>query len=98
MVESAEHVGGIRAVVDDEQSVANIVTEAWTRVLDVDPEPKDRDFFELGGNSLLALALIENIEAELDLQLDMVRFFTSSTLQDLVDQAGGAWRARGGRD
>jgi amino acid adenylation domain-containing protein len=55
----------------------------WRRELDTDLAGPDDDFFDLGGNSLVAADLVEAIEAELSIRLRMRDVFTHRTARRL---------------
>jgi thioesterase domain-containing protein/acyl carrier protein len=56
----------------------------WSRVLGVDGVGRDDDFFDLGGNSLLALRLFSEIEATLGRELPLASVFTAPTLREMA--------------
>ncbi|PBC78952.1 phosphopantetheine binding protein [Streptomyces sp. TLI_235] len=72
------------AVVDD------VVRAEWCDVLDVESPSPDDDFFGLGGNSLLAVTLIERIEARLEIEIPLEDFFVDGRLATLLDGARSA--------
>ncbi|WP_424184742.1 phosphopantetheine-binding protein [Actinokineospora sp. G85] len=74
----------------DANEVDEVVAAEWSAVLDVDdPRPAD-DFFAVGGNSLLAVSLIERVEAKLGVELPIDEFFVEGTLASLRDLARAA--------
>jgi acyl carrier protein len=57
-----------------------VVTAAWCAVLNTDEYHPDDDFFALGGNSLLAVSLVERIERELQVSFPLDALFLDGTL------------------
>ncbi|CRK61880.1 hypothetical protein [Alloactinosynnema sp. L-07] len=70
--------------------VDDIVVAEWSEVLDIDEPAAADDFFEVGGNSLLAVSLLERIESRLDVELPIDEFFADGTLGALVACARAA--------
>ncbi|MEU6243456.1 phosphopantetheine-binding protein [Streptomyces sp. NPDC047024] len=71
-------------------TIADIVRAEWCEVLDVtSPEPDD-DFFEIGGNSLLAVTLVERVESRLGVEVALEEFFLDGRLDTLVAVARAA--------
>ena len=63
----------------------------WTAVLYRDVIAAEDDFFDLGGDSLAAVELINRVNAELGVSLDTVALFDHPTLGGLaalVERAG----------
>jgi acyl carrier protein len=66
------------------------VREQWRAVLGTKVADRDANFFELGGDSVMALSLIERMEKELNVTLPLEEFFASPTLGDLDDMCRAA--------
>jgi phthiocerol/phenolphthiocerol synthesis type-I polyketide synthase E len=73
----------VEGVVTD-KDVREVVVDAWRVVLQTATVEGDDDFFELGGDSMGALALAERIESELGIQFPLEMFFLESRLDTLV--------------
>ncbi|MCK6544570.1 amino acid adenylation domain-containing protein [Myxococcota bacterium] len=70
----------------------------YARVLGVERVSVDRSFFDLGGNSMIAMKLVAQVEAELGTQLPIATVFRSPAVRQLAEaiQGGGAeekWRS-----
>ncbi|MGW6120285.1 non-ribosomal peptide synthase/polyketide synthase [Nocardia sp. NPDC055165] len=69
-----------------------VVAAAFAEVLGLDRVGRDDDFFDLGGNSLLATRLMARIGADLDLRIPVRQLFDTTTVLTL---AAAADRLRG---
>ncbi len=68
------------------------IAEAWQAVLGIDKVGADDDFFDLGGESLLAMQLVTSLRKELGVSLSVKQFFSSGNLTvaglaELVERA-----------
>lgn len=64
--------------------VAEVVSAHWQKVFKVaEPDPA-ADFFSLGGNSLLAVTLVEGIERDLGINFPLEILFFNGTLGDVI--------------
>jgi thioesterase domain-containing protein/acyl carrier protein len=67
----------------------------WSDVLQVPNIDPDVDFFEAGGHSLLAVALLARVERELGKKIPITQFFEASTIAHMaeaIDRAESAQR------
>lgn len=65
----------------------------WCGVLELDEVGPDDDFFELGGNSLIAARLHARIESALRCRIAMISLFQAATIRQMAKLlAGGEWR------
>jgi len=64
--------------------ITEVVTEMWRASLDLSEAGPDDDFFELGGNSLLAVELAENLELRLGIAFPIEVLFYSGRLADVI--------------
>jgi amino acid adenylation domain-containing protein/non-ribosomal peptide synthase protein (TIGR01720 family) len=62
-------------------AVEEFVAEQWTSVLGVDRVGTDEDFFELGGNSLLATRLVALIGQALDVEVPLTVMLDNPTVE-----------------
>lgn len=65
--------------------VGRVVTEEWCAALQLETATPDDDFFMLGGNSLLAVSLIENVEQRLGIAFPVEALFVHGTLDAVID-------------
>jgi thioesterase domain-containing protein/acyl carrier protein len=67
------------------------LTEIWSRTLRVAPIEPDSNFFDLGGDSLLAVGLFLEIEREIGINLPITTIYDAPTVAQLADLiTGGA--------
>ena len=59
------------------------VTDVWQRFLGISSVGIDDDFFDLGGNSLLASQLISEINQTFSIKLELTTLFSATTVRDL---------------
>ena len=60
------------------------LTVMWAELLGVESVDTDADFFELGGNSLMAIRLMTRIKRELGVRLDLAAIFEAPTVAELA--------------
>ncbi|WP_329101194.1 phosphopantetheine-binding protein [Micromonospora sp. NBC_01699] len=63
----------------------NTLAMLWSAKLGVSPVGVRDDFFELGGDSLLAADLLMDIYRDLGVEIDASVLFLSPTIADLVE-------------
>ncbi|MBC9713285.1 LLM class flavin-dependent oxidoreductase [Streptomyces sp. TRM66268-LWL] len=51
----------------------------WQTLLDVDEVPDEANFFDLGGNSILAIRLVNRVRDELGAEVPLAEFFADAT-------------------
>jgi acyl carrier protein len=73
-------------------SVKEVVAEVWCELLEVPAANEDEDFFSLGGNSLLALSLVNQLEKRLGIVFPLDAFFVEGTFGALVEGCDAAAR------
>lgn len=89
-----ESTGYVGPKTQTEQKLARI----WTAILNQKKIGIHDDFFEIGGHSMLAVALMVKIEKELNIRLPLASLFDRSTihlLAELIDQNSDSieWRS-----
>ncbi len=60
------------------------IAEVWSRLLGVEPIGLDDDFFELGGDSLIATQLVFDLRRTLLLEVPLQRLFATSTVAGIA--------------
>jgi natural product biosynthesis luciferase-like monooxygenase protein len=68
--------------VDTEQDLLEI----WQKVLQIPVVNSDDNFFDLGGNSLVAVALMGEIRSKFEVNLPLISLFRSPTVLDLIKE------------
>ncbi len=66
---------------ETEQSVFKI----WQDILKTSDFKENDNFFDIGGNSLLALSIIENIKMKFDIDFSLTQFFNNPTVMSTSD-------------
>ncbi|WUH89174.1 amino acid adenylation domain-containing protein [Streptomyces sp. NBC_00433] len=69
-------------------STAVRLAELWRELLEADAVGPESDFFALGGNSLLALRLVNRVDAEFGVALRFGEIFETPTLRALAERVG----------
>jgi phthiocerol/phenolphthiocerol synthesis type-I polyketide synthase E len=80
---TADHGGGGTSLADA-ASLEDRLIAIWADVLGVEPVGLSDDFFELGGNSLIAVGLIGTIRAAVGVRLPMRILFEAPTVAGLA--------------
>ncbi|RFU86633.1 hypothetical protein DY218_11235 [Streptomyces triticagri] len=68
-------------------TVEGVVAAEWCSMLGLVTPSLEGNFFDLGGNSLLAVTLVERIESRLGVELSLEDFFLDGRLSVLLDLA-----------
>lgn len=68
-----------------QEEMKNVLKEAWKEVFSVDEVSDDADFFELGGDSIMAVKL-STISAQKGVKLDLADIFTASTFGKISEK------------
>lgn len=69
--------------IDGDQTVKQL-TVMWQQLLGVEPIAPDQNYFELGGDSILAVQLFAQIEREFHLRLPVTMLFEAPTVAELA--------------
>ena len=89
-VSSRDGAGGDNASANDGPTplddVERKLTEVWQKFLRVSPIGVDTDFFELGGNSLLAVAMIADLNRILGKKVPVSTLFRNPTIRQLAQR------------
>lgn len=73
------------------------VERVWRTVLALDTSTPDDDFFMLGGDSVMAVLLIHNIEQELSIRFPIEALLRNGTLGALTEACLASARLGNGR-
>ncbi|WP_437832137.1 type I polyketide synthase [Sorangium sp. So ce1153] len=68
------------------EAVNEQVTAIWARAFGVDPVDPRKDFFELGGESLLALQILNRVRETFQVELSLREFFERPTVAALAER------------
>lgn len=68
---------------------AALLRAAWESVLDVRGFPAERNFFDLGGNSIAAIRLVNRVRDTLGVDYPLADFFADATLRAMTEQLAG---------
>ncbi|MDO1485400.1 amino acid adenylation domain-containing protein, partial [Rhodococcus rhodochrous] len=79
-------VPNVREYREPRNHVERVVADAFAQTLDIERVGLDHDFFELGGNSLVATKLAHLIGTELGIRVPVRLLFDSSTVIDLAER------------
>lgn len=88
---------GDREVRPPRNDLERKLVDIWSDVLACGPVGIDDDFFDLGGQSLLAARVFSRIERELDLDLPLALLFDAPTVAALADHVRGVAPVESGR-
>ncbi|MCI4044247.1 MupA/Atu3671 family FMN-dependent luciferase-like monooxygenase [Streptomyces sp. TRM75563] len=70
-------------------TTAALLREVWESVLDVRDAPADGNFFDLGGNSIAAIRLVNRVRDALGVDYPLADFFADATLRAMTEQLAG---------
>ncbi|MGI2908927.1 SDR family oxidoreductase [Tolypothrix sp. VBCCA 56010] len=69
--------------------VEQIVAEIWQQVLGIEKVGIHDNFFDLGGNSLISIQVISQMQKELNIQIPLVSLYKSPTVSSLAEILSG---------
>jgi acyl carrier protein len=81
---SREELGVASTYVAPRSTAESTLARLWSAKLGVSPVGIQDDFFELGGDSLLAADLLMEIYRDFGVEIDAAVLFLSPTIADLV--------------
>lgn len=68
------------------ENVRSVITKIWSSILETNDIKEKDDFFEIGGSSLLALEMIDEIEKNIKgIKIPYENIYTHSTISKLVE-------------
>lgn len=68
-----------------QNAVVETVQKSWQDLLGVERASGDQNFFDLGGDSLIAIEFVTRIEDELDVEFPLEALFMDVTLAGVID-------------
>lgn len=73
------------------ETIIKEITDIWKDVLESEEEtiPTDVTFFELGGNSMIATLMLENLNEKFNTEIELVELYDKNTIQLLSDYVEG---------
>jgi amino acid adenylation domain-containing protein len=71
-----------------ESELEHTLTQLWQRILKVPEVGQDQNFFDLGGDSLLLVAVHSNLQKTLQRQIPLTDLFEFSTIRKLAQHLG----------
>jgi amino acid adenylation domain-containing protein len=75
-------------------SIVAILTAIWAEILRVESVSTEDNFFDLGGNSLLGLKVIDRIQARFQLKVAVVRLYQYPTIRSMAAYLTEAMQGR----
>lgn len=69
------------------ETIIKEITDIWKDVLESEENtiPTDVTFFELGGNSMIATLMLENLNEKFNTEIELVELYDKNTIQLLAD-------------
>ena len=73
------------------ETIIKEITDIWKEVLESEEEtiPTDVTFCELGGNSMIATLMLENLNEKFNTEIELVELYDKNTIQLLADYVEG---------
>jgi hypothetical protein len=65
------------------QAISERLMDLWKQLLRVGSLGPDDDFFQLGGNSMLAVRMLGTVSARFGVRIDVVRFLQTPSIRTL---------------
>jgi len=84
MIEPATDVSTAQIVAPKSDTAARL-TRIWQEMLDVESISPDQNYFDLGGDSILAVQLFIQIEQEFKVKLPLATLFDAPTIRELAE-------------
>jgi aryl carrier-like protein len=84
---------GTQAYAAPTGEIEELLADIWRELLQIRRVGRNDNFFDLGGNSLLAMQLSSRVRVCLSLDLSMRVLFANPTLRELAEQIGQLRRA-----
>ena len=84
MLESATDVSATRIAAPESDTTARL-TRIWQEMLGVESIGPEQNYFDLGGDSILAVQLFIRIEQEFNVKLPLATLFDAPTIRELAE-------------
>ncbi len=81
---TSENLVGFKMFVPPRNELERQLTQIWEQVLGIQPIGIQNNFFELGGNSLLAVQMLAEVEKQCGKNLPITTLLSSPTVEDLA--------------
>lgn len=70
-------------MIEDELII--FLQEMWCDMLEIEHVTVDQNFFDIGGDSMLAIRMLAAVLTELETEIDFERFFEEPTIRRLTE-------------
>lgn len=87
----SEHAGSENGVPEEDRThepetrnMVEVLTDIWQEFLGIEQINKDDNFFDLGGNSLVAVQLFDELKYKLGIQLPLSALFEAPTIEQIA--------------
>jgi len=80
----------LSAYVPPSTETEQVLVEVWQRLFGLEPVGIEDDFIELGGDSLKAITMINQVHKDLNVTVPLVEFFKNPTIKWLARYTGSA--------
>lgn len=70
---------------ENPETVEQVVMEEWCATLECDSTTASENFFDLGGNSIMAIEMIERLERRLDIEFPVDVLFGDGTRASVAE-------------
>jgi len=77
-----------------DKAVSDVVRAEWCALLEIDHAREEDEFFALGGNSMLALALIGRVEEQLGIRFPLEALFVDDTFGAVVEACAAVYKEK----
>ena len=84
MIEPAVDISTARIIAPKSDTIARL-TRIWQEMLGVESISPDQNYFDLGGDSILAVQLFIRIEQEFNVKLPLATLFDAPTIRELAE-------------
>jgi acyl carrier protein len=68
----------------NEDELTIFLQETWCDLLEIEHVTADQDFFDIGGDSMLAIRMLAAVLTAVETEIDFERFFDEPTIRNLT--------------